>query len=127
MQPDSRDAAHLWRMLKPARYLVRAGATLTAEQLGEDEEKQYSVAKALELIGEAARKLSPEFQAAHPHIPWSKIKGMRHMMVHEYHRANWDQVWKTITVQVPEFLVQIEPLVPELPSEENEDASSQRS
>lgn len=118
MQPDARDAAHLWRMLKPARYLVRVGESLTVEQLKADEEKQYSVAKALELIGEAARNLSPELQAAHPQIPWSQVKGMRHILVHEYHRANWDLVWTTIVDRVPEFLSEIERLLPDPPAQE---------
>jgi uncharacterized protein with HEPN domain len=121
MQPEGRDAAQLWMMVKPARYLVRTGNELSLARLQSDEEKQYSVAKALELIGEAVRRLSDGFLAAHPSIPWGPIKGMRHHLVHEYHRVDWDLVWTTIRVHVPEFLAQIEALLPDPPPGEAED------
>ena len=111
----------MWRMVKPARFLLRTASDLTLDRLRSDEEKQYSVAKALELIGEAARSLSESFPAAHPDIPWIQISGMRNILVHQYHRADWDLIWTTITVRVPAFLAQIEQLLPVEPPVEPDD------
>lgn len=121
MLPDERDAGLLWSTLKPARYLVRKGGELTPEQLAADEEAQYGIAKALELIGEAARRLSTTFRDAHPEIAWSQIVGLRHLLVHEYRKTDWSRIWKTITINVPEFLAQVEALLPDLPPDETED------
>ena len=121
MLPDDRDAGLLWSMLRPLRYLIRkGGGELTLERLTSDEDSQYGIAKALELVGEAARRLSPPFRDAHPQIPRSQIVGLRHLLVHEYRKTDWSRIWKTVTVQVPEFLAQIEPLLPDLPPGETD-------
>lgn len=118
MLPDHRDAAHLWSMVKPARYLAKKAASTTLQELRTDEDTQYAVAKALELVGEGARRLSEPFRAAHPEVPWALVRGMRHILVHEYHRVDWLRVWETITVNLPELLKQIESLLPDVPAEE---------
>jgi uncharacterized protein with HEPN domain len=46
---------------------------------------------------------------------------MRHLLVHEYERVDWNLVWETITIHVPAFLALVEPLVPELPADETGD------
>jgi uncharacterized protein with HEPN domain len=79
MLPDDRDAAHLWNMVKRARYLARKAAVITSEELAREEDHQLAVAKALELIGESGRKVSDSFRAAHPGLPWNEIKGMRNI------------------------------------------------
>ena len=81
------------------------------EQLLNDEDHQYAISKALELIGESVRQLSPDLRAAYPAIPWSKIEGMRDFLAHSYHRADWNIVWETITTNIPILLATIEPLI----------------
>jgi uncharacterized protein with HEPN domain len=121
VQPDQRDAGRLWSMVKHARFLVRKSATITREQLLQNDDHQYSVAKALELIGEAVRVLSEDFRAAHSQVPWDKMRGMRHLLVHEYEKVDWNVIWETITIHVPALLSYVEPLVPEVPSRESDD------
>ncbi len=115
MKPDERDAAHLWNMLKHGRYLARKADAITLEQLANEEDHQYAVAKALELIGEAARRVSDVFRAEHPAIPWNEIKGMRNILVHEYDHVDWPRIWATLTVSIPALLAEIEPLVSDPP------------
>ncbi|MEW6388124.1 MAG: DUF86 domain-containing protein [Thermodesulfobacteriota bacterium] len=57
----------------------------------------------LQIIGEASRALSPAFREQHSQIPWSKIVGMRHILVHHYFEINFDLVWSVIEVHLPEF------------------------
>jgi len=69
----------------------------------------------LTVIGEASRKISPEYQAAHADIPWSEMKGLRHRLVHEYFRIQLPIVWDTIQSDLPKLIAQLEPLVPPNP------------
>jgi uncharacterized protein with HEPN domain len=72
---------------------------------------------AIQIIGEAARCISDEFKQRHPEIPWRRIIGMRHHLVHEYFNIDIEQIWQVVEVDIPALLPLIEPLVP---PEENE-------
>jgi uncharacterized protein with HEPN domain len=62
--------------------------------------------------GQAARRVSREFQEDHPDIPWSAIIGMRHRIVHDYLDANYDIVWDVATVEFPAVVQRLAPLLP---------------
>jgi uncharacterized protein with HEPN domain len=64
------------------------------------------------VLGEAVKRLSPEFQQSHPEVNWSDIAKMRDLLVHAYHRVDWKVVWETVTTSIPETLDLIEKLVP---------------
>lgn len=66
----------------------------------------------IEIIGEAAKKVTAEFKEAHPDIPWHEMAGMRNRLIHDYWRIDVAQVWKTIQGDIPKLIGQIEPLVP---------------
>jgi uncharacterized protein with HEPN domain len=51
----------------------------------------------LEIIGEAANRISSDFQAAHPNIPWRQIIGLRHILAHEYGAIRHDLIWRVAT------------------------------
>jgi uncharacterized protein with HEPN domain len=57
---------------------------------------QNAVIRSLEVIGEAAGKVSPAFRAAQPDIPWREIIGMRHRLIHGYDEARLDVVWRAV-------------------------------
>lgn len=60
-----------------------------------------AVVRQIEIIGEAARNVSDEFQAKHPKLPWSKMTGIRNKIVHEYFNVNYSIVWDTIKDDLP--------------------------
>ena len=68
----------------------------------------------LQVIGEAARALSDEFRASHTEVPWPKIIGTRHVMVHEYFGISLDLVWEIVTNDLPALRAALEPLLEEL-------------
>lgn len=68
----------------------------------------YAVVRAVEIIGEAASKVSSDTQAALPGIPWPAIIGMRHRLIHAYASVNLDIVWKTVTEDLPPLAVALE-------------------
>lgn len=68
---------------------------------------QNAVIRELEVLGEAAGRVSPSFVAKHSEIPWREITGIRHKLIHGYVEVDLDIVWRTATENVPH----IEPLV----------------
>lgn len=77
-----------------------------------DENLRLALAYLLQIIGEAARQVSPAFRAAHPSIPWNAIIGMRHKVVHDYMNVDEDVVWRTATQELDPLIVELERLVP---------------
>jgi uncharacterized protein with HEPN domain len=76
---------------------------LTKEDFLNSTEKQDAVYRRLELIGEAANRLPDEFRSQYHRIPWSKIIGMRNVLIHEYDSIDLDRVWETIQKDIPEL------------------------
>jgi uncharacterized protein with HEPN domain len=63
-------------------------------------------------MGEAVKRLSPEFRASHSDIPWSQIAGTRDVLIHGYDRVNFDRAWTAIEDSLPELLKVLTPLIP---------------
>ena len=62
----------------------------------------------LTVIGEAVKRLSKEFRGQYGEIPWTLIAGMRDNLIHGYDLIDWDEVWKTSTVDIPDLLSRVE-------------------
>jgi uncharacterized protein with HEPN domain len=73
---------------------------------------QSAVIRCLEIVGEAASKLSREFRTAHADIPWQRIVGMRHKLIHDYGAVDLDQVWIVVRTQLPSLIDALKPLIP---------------
>jgi uncharacterized protein with HEPN domain len=61
----------------------------------------FALVRAIEIVGEAASKISDEGRAEMPELPWASIVGMRHRLVHAYFEINRDILWTTVTKAVP--------------------------
>lgn len=107
-----RDDAYLLDMLIAARRALEFSRGLTWEQFEQSDLHQHAIAKALENIGEAARKVSEETKTAHPTIPWPQIVAMRHRIAHDYFRLDLVRVWEIVQNDVPALISAIEPLIP---------------
>lgn len=70
-----------------------------------------AIIKELEIIGEAASKISPEFKATQSHIPWLDIVGMRNRLTHGYFDVDLDLVWITVQEDLPLLQEQLEKMV----------------
>jgi uncharacterized protein with HEPN domain len=66
-----------------------------------------ALVKCVEIIGEAANKVSDESRLELPAIPWADIIGMRHRLIHGYFDINLDIVWTTVTQELPGLLEQL--------------------
>lgn len=70
----------------------------------------FAIVRALEIIGEAASKISEETRSAHGAIPWKTIIGMRNRLVHAYFDIDVSIVWVTVTEELPGLLSQLKAL-----------------
>ena len=64
------------------------------------------------VVGEAVKRLSPEFRAKHSGIPWSLIAGMRDKLIHHYDSVDFEQVWRSVDTDIPDLLSYVEALAP---------------
>ncbi len=69
----------------------------------------------LRIIGEAARALSKEFRSQHPEVPWSKIVGMRHVLVHNYFEVDVEVVKSVLADDIPDLKQKITGILDEMP------------
>jgi uncharacterized protein with HEPN domain len=90
-------------------------ADLDYKQFLGDEKTMWAVYGQVIVIGEAANRISKEFQAEHSRVPWRKMISMRHHLVHGYDEIKWDRVWDTVVNDFPKLTNAIEPLIPKEP------------
>lgn len=107
-----RDPAFLLDMLLAARDAMRFVSGLSQRQFAESRLHQNAVIKAIEIVGEAAGRVSDETRASHPEIPWVEIVGMRNRLAHGYFEIDLVKVWDTVHQDLPRLIAAIEPLVP---------------
>lgn len=80
---ESRDPAYLWDMLDAASALSTFVDGRTFGEYQADRMLRNAVERNIEIIGEAANRVSHSFQQSHPEIPWRNIIGQRNMLIHE--------------------------------------------
>ncbi len=68
----------------------------------------------LQIISEAARGLSSDLKNQHPEMPWSKIIGMRNILVHDYFGIDVEVVWAVVERDLPDLKLQIETILREV-------------
>ena len=68
----------------------------------------------LQIIGEAVRAISADLKERNPAIPWSKIVGMRNILVHDYFGIDLEIVWNAVDTDLQSFKKEIERLIPEI-------------
>jgi len=107
-----RDDAFLLDMLIASRDAIAFVRDLSREQFQASRMHQLAVLKAIEIIGEAAARLSDGTRAAHQEIPWREVIGMRHRLVHGYFEVDMDQVWDTVRQDLPFLTATLASIVP---------------
>jgi uncharacterized protein with HEPN domain len=102
MRPE--DRIRVLHMIEAAESAARFLSGRNRDDLGRDEMLLFAVVRAIEIIGEAASKISPEARAATPEVPWRAITSMRNRLIHGYADIDPEVVWATATAEVPAVL-----------------------
>jgi uncharacterized protein with HEPN domain len=74
---------------------------------------QNAVMRSFEVVGEAARRISPELRKAHPEMPWRLMSDFRNKLIHDYFGLDLEVIWRSATEDTSLLLQQIEKLVEE--------------
>lgn len=82
------------------------------QDFDEDHNLQLAVVHLIQIIGEAARLVTQNTREKYPAIPWHKIIGMRHRIVHDYLTIDYDRVWNIATFELPLLLAELEKIIP---------------
>ena len=106
------DLVYIGHMLDTARKVAEKVQGIRRADFDKDENLRIALAHLIQVIGEAARHVSPAFRDAHPEVPWQAIVGMRHKVVHDYMNVDESVVWKTATQEMAKLIAQLTPLVP---------------
>jgi uncharacterized protein with HEPN domain len=115
MPPEKRDDSHLWDMLDAAKAIQSFVAGRLLQDYLKDRMLRGAVERHLEIIGEAAGRISQEFRSVHPEIPWQKIVGLRNILIHEYGDIEDVLVWEVASVHIPDLIRKVECLIPHPP------------
>lgn len=105
-KPEERLLDMLEALQRIEKYAVRGRQAFV-----DDELIQTYVVHNLQIFGEAAFKLSTEYRQQHPEIPWAKIMGMRHILVHDYFQIDLEIVWAVVEKELPALKEKLQELV----------------
>lgn len=93
---------HLEDILDAAEKAQRFVEDMTYETFIDDEKTVFAVIRALEVVGEATKRIPENIRERHPGMPWRSMAGMRDKLIHDYINVNLRIVWTTVQEEVPE-------------------------
>jgi len=94
-------------MLDEIEYIENAKQKTDEHSFLSDETLKRSFVRSIEIIGEAAKKLTDDFRQEHNEIPWPKISGMRDKLIHDYFGIDYGLVWDVVEHSLPKLKKQL--------------------
>lgn len=104
---------HLEDILDAAEKAQRFTTNMTYEAFAEDDKTVFAVIRALEVIGEATKRLPTALRDQYPQVPWESMAGMRDKLIHDYINVNRQIVWRTVKKELPDVRQQLEAILEE--------------
>ena len=118
------DLVYLRHILDISEQILSKVTDFSREQFDADDNLRLALVHLIQTVGEAAGRISDEFQSRHANIPWHLIIGMRHRIVHDYLHVDYDIVWEVATMHIRPLRDQLMGI---LPAEEIQPPSTEQS
>lgn len=106
MMPRKTDETYLWDMRETAIEAVRVLKGIDREGFLGDSIRTRAIERLIEILGEAAFRVSREKRTETPQIPWDKIIGQRHVLAHEYGEIDCGRLFDVVAVHLPALIVE---------------------
>ena len=107
-----RDEQSLIDILTSAKLALSYVANKTLDDFIEDNQCHDAVIRRIEIIGEAAYRVSPATKIALPQFDWHRMMGMRNVMIHQYDNVDLETVWQVLQHHLPPLVTQLEQILP---------------
>jgi uncharacterized protein with HEPN domain len=108
---NNADLVRLQHMRDAAQKAVAFMQDRRRTELDDNEMLRLALVRLLEILGEAAKNVTPEVREANKQIPWKSIAGTRDRLIHGYFKVDLDVVWEIITVDLPPLIVELEQII----------------
>jgi len=109
-------------MVEACRAVMEFTEDVTLEEFlaaGRDGEmRRLAVERELEILGEAARRVSDHFREEHPDVPWRELVGLRNVISHQYDKVSYAEIYRMLKEQIPNLRAKLESLLPPVPGSE---------
>lgn len=102
MNQKERDLKSLEDILFSIELIFKYINNVTKQDFYESQEKQDLVSYRLQVIGEAAKRISNDLTEKYPNLPWREMKGMRDILIHQYDKIIIEILWETVKDRLPE-------------------------
>lgn len=101
------DQVRLRHMYDHASEAVEMCRGLARADLDRDRKLNLALVRLVEIVGEAANRVSRQGQVIRPEIPWPRVIGMRNLLVHGYDEVDFDILWDTVQIDLPPLIAEL--------------------
>jgi uncharacterized protein with HEPN domain len=109
------DSVYLLHMLETARKAAGKVSGLDRDQFLADENLQLALVHLIQIVGEAASRVSEDTRMRYPTVPWKHVIGMRHRVVHDYLAVDLEIVWAVVSADLGPLIAALERMLPRDP------------
>jgi uncharacterized protein with HEPN domain len=108
---------YLRHILDESEYLIIESQPLSRDQFLRNETLKRAFVRSLEVIGEASKKVAPEWKQRYPKVEWPAMAAMRDRLIHGYFGVDYDLVWDVVQTKIPVLRQQLRQILQEQTSE----------